>query len=69
MIDGEKFQACRKKANLTQEQLAERLGISTTVVRRAEYEMKDFSLAVAATAAQIMGCKVDDFLKTVRIPS
>jgi len=69
MIDGEKFAKLRKQAGLTQPELAQRIGVSTQAVWRAENEMKDFSLSVAAIAAHEMKCKVDDFLKTVRISS
>ena len=69
MIDGEKFAKLRKQAGLTQPELAQRIGVSTQVLWRAENEMKDLSLSVAAIAAHEMGCKVDDFLKAVRLPS
>lgn len=67
MIDGAKFAQRRRAANLTQKELAERMGVKIPIVQRAEWEVKDLSLPMAAIAAHIMGCRVDDFLKPVNI--
>lgn len=67
MIDGAKFAEYRKKANLTQRELADQMGVKIPIVQRAEWEVKDLSLPMAAVAAHIMGCRVDDFLKPVKI--
>lgn len=65
MIDGEKLKTRRIAANLTQEELADRIDVSVSVIRKAEYEIKDLSLGVAAKAAHVMGCKIEDFLRPV----
>lgn len=67
MIDGAKFALLRRNAKLTQKELADRMGVKIPIVQRAEWEVKDLSLPMAALAAHIMGCRVDDFLKPVNI--
>ena len=67
MIDGTKFVKCRKAANLTQTELAKQMGVAVPVLQRAEWEVKDLSLPMAAIAAHIMGCKIEDFLKPVKM--
>lgn len=63
MIDGKKLRELRESAGLTQEELANRVGVVRAFIARAELGTKDLSLSVAASVAKELGCKVDDFLK------
>ena len=67
MIDGTKFERLRKNAKLSQGELAKRMGVTTPTIQRAEWEVRDLSLSMAAIAASIMGCKIEDFLKPINL--
>lgn len=63
MIDGRKLRELREAAGLTQEQLAEAVGVARPLITRAETGAKELSLAVAAAVARELGCKIDDFVR------
>ena len=63
MIDGKKMRALREARGMTQEQLAEAVGVARPIITRAETGAKELSLAVAAAVARELGCKVDDLLR------
>ena len=63
MIDGKRFRELREAAMLTQEELADRVGVARPVITRAESEIKDLSLGVAAAVARELGCRIDDFIR------
>lgn len=63
MIDGRKLKALREAANLTQVELAQRVGVTHAVIVRAENSTKDLSLGVAAAVAKVLGCRIDDFIR------
>jgi len=67
VIDGAKFASLRKRANLTQRELADRMGVKIPIVQRAEWEVKDLSLPMAAIAAKLMDCQIEDFLKPINL--
>lgn len=63
MIDGRKLRELREAAGLTQEQLAEAVGVARPLITRAETGAKELSLAVAAAVARELKCKIDDFVR------
>lgn len=63
MIDGKKLRELREAAQLTQEELADRVGVCRTMITRAEIGSKDLSLGAAAAVARVLGCKIDDFVR------
>ena len=67
MIDGAKLKRLRNAKNMTMTDLAERVGVTPQCIHRAENEMKDFSLPVAAVTAKILGCSIEDFLKPINL--
>lgn len=50
----------RAKHNLTQGELAERLGVSRQTVNAIETEKYDPSLPLAFKIADVFGCKIED---------
>lgn len=63
MIDGKKLRDLREAANISQVELAEAVGVTQPCIQRAENGTKDLSLAVAASVARVLGCKIDDFVR------
>lgn len=50
----------RAKQNLTQAELAQRLGVSRQTVNAIETEKYDPSLPLALKIARIFGCRIED---------
>ena len=53
----------RKRLNMSQADLAEKLGTSVPTVCRYENGERSPDLATAARIANALGCKVDDLIK------
>ena len=62
MIDGKELMRRRKAKNLSQESLANMVGVTRNAVNRMEAETKDPSLATAAMLADALGCMIDDLI-------
>ena len=62
MIDGKELMRRREAAKLSQKDLGEMIGVTRNAINRMEAETMDPSLAVAATIAHVLGCRVDDLL-------
>lgn len=58
----EKLKEVRKKAGLTQVELAEKVGCSQVCVARWEKGTNDPSLKMAKALAEALKCKIDDIL-------
>lgn len=64
MSIGENIKAKRQAQNLTQNELAERLNITRSMLCQIERGTKAPSLPLSLEIAQALGCTVNDFLGT-----
>ena len=64
---GERVHDLRRKANLTQEELAEKANISTSFVGHIERGEKKFSVATLYYLAEALGSSMD-YIATGRVP-
>ena len=67
MSIGTNIIACRTKAALTQQQLADRSCITRQALARYEQGQAIPNIVTAYLMAQAMGAKIEDFLKGVMI--
>ncbi len=63
MILGENVKKLRKKANMSQRELATKVFVSNTVISNIEQDKTPPSLQLAAYIANALGCTVDDLIK------
>lgn len=63
MILGENVKKLRKKANMSQRELATRVFVSNTVISNIEQDKTLPSLQLVAYIANVLGCTVDDLIK------
>lgn len=59
MTTGQRFQAFRKEIGLTQQELADKLGIKRSSVARIENGYGNMTVPVMIKAADIFGCSLD----------
>lgn len=59
MTTGQRFQAFRKDAGLTQQEFADKLGIKRSSVARIENGYGNMSVPVMIKAADLFGCTLD----------
>ena len=59
MTIGQRFQHFRKEAGLTQQELADKLGITRSSVARIENGYFNMSTPVMIKAADVFGCSLD----------
>ena len=64
---GERVQSLRRKANLTQEELAEKANISTSFVGHIERGEKKFSVGTLFYLSEALGSSMD-YIATGRVP-
>lgn len=62
MTIGEKVKSRREAANLTQEQLAEKVGVSRSMIAQIERGTKALSVGLADSMATVFGCTLDELL-------
>ncbi|MBR5428064.1 MAG: helix-turn-helix transcriptional regulator [Clostridia bacterium] len=62
---GKRIQENRKRAGLTQEQLAEKIGISTNYLSAVERGVYALSLEKLVAAMNILQCSADDLFQDV----
>ncbi len=62
MTLGERIQSCRKRAGLSQEQLAERLGVSRQAVSKWESDAAQPELDKVVALARVFGITTDQLL-------
>ncbi len=63
MILGENVKKLRKKANMSQRELATKVFVSNTVISNIEQDKTLPSLQLVAYIANALGCTVDDLIK------
>lgn len=59
MTTGQRFQNFRKEAGMTQQELADKLGIKRSSVARIENGYGNMSVPVMIKAADLFGCTLD----------
>lgn len=59
---GEKLKAARKAAGLTQEQLAEKVGVQQRDISRWENGQREPGVLIVKKMAQALGCSMDDLV-------
>lgn len=59
MTTGQRFQAFRKELGLTQQELADKLGLKRSTVARIENGYGNTSMPVMIKAADLFGCTLD----------
>lgn len=62
---GESVKKLRNDKGMTQEELAEAVGVQTSMIGHIERGMKIPSLAVALKLGEVLGCTVDEMCKGV----
>ena len=62
MTTGQRFQAFRKEIGLTQQELADKLGIKRSSVARIENDYGNMSTPVMIKAADVFGCTLDTLI-------
>ena len=60
---GNRIKAERKKQNMTQEKLAEKLGVSVGYISQVERGITKTSLDLLGTISDILCCDISDFIK------
>ena len=63
---GNQIHELRKKQNLSQEQLAEKVGVNLRTLQQYEIRAKDINKAAGVTLlalAKVLGCRVEDLLE------
>ncbi len=63
MILGENVKKFRKKANMSQRELATKVLVSNTVISNIEQDKTSPSLQLTVFIADVLGCTVDDLIK------
>lgn len=63
MILGENVKKFRKKANMSQRELATKVLVSNTVISNIEQDKTLPSLQLTVFIADVLGCTVDDLIK------
>lgn len=63
MILGENVKKFRKKANMSQRQLATKVLVSNTVISNIEQDKTSPSLQLTFYIANALGCTVDELIK------
>lgn len=59
---GKNIERARKKANMTQEAVAERIGVSRVMISRIENNTRDPSVKLLVAIAKLFGCTVDELI-------
>ena len=62
VLTGSNLQRCRNKANLTQEQVAEQVGISTSFYANLERGSRSMSIPVLLALAEVLHVSADSIL-------
>ena len=60
---GSRIKSERKKQNMTQERLAEKLGVSVGYISQVERGITKTSLDLLGTISDILCCDISDFIK------
>ncbi|MCI9354090.1 MAG: helix-turn-helix transcriptional regulator [Firmicutes bacterium] len=60
---GENVKKFRKKANMSQRELATKVLVSNTVISNIEQDKTSPSLQLTVFIADVLGCTVDDLIK------
>ena len=62
-MDGKRFAEMRRRAGLSQSQLAEKAGLKLTTIQKWENRsIENAYIGLLKKAADAMGCKVDDLI-------
>lgn len=64
MTIGVNLRQLRKRANLSQEQLADKVFVSKQMISAIEHDAKIPNLALAGRIAVVLNCTVDDLCKS-----
>lgn len=62
MSIGTNVRILRERANITQEELSKKMGITQSMLSQIEKDIKALSLIRAKDMAEILGCSVEDIL-------
>ncbi len=62
MSIGENLKRLRVQKNMTQAELAERVGVSGPMITQIERGTKTLSMPLGKAIADVIGCKLDDLL-------
>ena len=63
MSVGENIKRLREGAGLTQQELADKVGVGRTWIAQIERGAKCPSIVFSAELAQVLGCSIDELLK------
>lgn len=63
MVLGENIKKLRKKNNMTQQQLADKICVTRPFITDIENDKKSPSLQNLVSIADVLGCTTDDLLK------
>ena len=62
MTTGQRFQSFRKEIGLTQQELADKLGLTRSSVARIENGYGNMTMTVMIKAADVFGCTLDTLI-------
>lgn len=62
MSIGTNVRILRERANITQEELSKKMGITQSMLSQIEKDIKALSLIRAKDMSEILGCSVEDIL-------
>lgn len=62
MSDGEKIRALRKRRNLTQEELASKVGVTKAQICAIELGVRTLSVPIARAIASALECDITDIV-------
>lgn len=60
MAIGERVRALRERDGMTQEELAQRIGVSKMLISHIERGYRSLTMPVAAEMAAVFGCTLDE---------
>jgi DNA-binding XRE family transcriptional regulator len=66
LVFGNHIRACRERANLTQEELAQRMGCSQSYISQIEVPDARPTLGTLQKVAEAIGCRVGDLVRQLR---
>jgi transcriptional regulator with XRE-family HTH domain len=64
MSIGENIKKFRENKNLTQEQLAEKVGVHRTLITQVERGTKGLSIPTGQAIAKVLDCTLNDLINT-----
>lgn len=63
MSIGENIRSMREKKNITQNELAEQIGVAQSMIAQLERGSKTLSVPLAKSIAALFGCSIEDLTK------